>query len=67
MSRAKAFLVGALGDDAEGDLVAGPLIEGDRITGRFIRAARPSYNHRVQKVMNLDVITVMHPSLCKQI
>ena len=38
MSRAKAFLVGALGDDAEGDLVAGPLIEGDRITGRFIRA-----------------------------
>ena len=33
----EALLDGALGDDAE-DLVAGPLIEGDRITGRVVRA-----------------------------
>ncbi len=37
----EAVLVGALGDDADGDLVAGPLVASDRIEGRFVRAARP--------------------------
>jgi len=34
-----ALLVGALGDDDRGELVAGPLIARDRIEGRFVRLA----------------------------
>jgi D-beta-D-heptose 7-phosphate kinase / D-beta-D-heptose 1-phosphate adenosyltransferase len=33
----EVLLVGALGNDAEGDLVSGPLIANDRIEGRLVR------------------------------
>jgi D-beta-D-heptose 7-phosphate kinase / D-beta-D-heptose 1-phosphate adenosyltransferase len=56
----EALLVGALGDDADGDLIAGPLIAGDRIDGRFIRVpghpttAKVRYVSGGQQIMRLD-------------
>jgi D-beta-D-heptose 7-phosphate kinase/D-beta-D-heptose 1-phosphate adenosyltransferase len=57
----EALLVGALGDDADGDLVAGPLIAGDRIDGRFVRVPGHPTTTKVrfvcggQQIMRLDV------------
>ena len=56
-----ALLVGALGDDAEGELMAGPLIAADRIEGRFIRLAGHPTTTKIcfvsggQQIMRLDI------------
>jgi D-beta-D-heptose 7-phosphate kinase/D-beta-D-heptose 1-phosphate adenosyltransferase len=56
----EAILVGALGDDREGDLVAGPLMESDGIVGRFIRVQGHPTTTKVrfvsggQQIMRLD-------------
>ena len=57
----EALLVGALGADADGDLVAGPLIAADRIEGRFVRApghpttTKVRYVSGGQQIMRLDM------------
>jgi len=57
----EALLVGALGDDPEGDLIAGTLIVVDRIEGRFVRAAGHPTTTKVryvsggQQIMRLDI------------
>ena len=57
----EAMLVGALGDNSDGDLVAGPLIAADRIEGRFIRVAGHPTTTKVryvsggQQIMRLDI------------
>lgn len=57
----EALLVGALGDDAEGDLVAGPLIAADRIEGRFVRVVghpttkKIRYVSGMHQIMRLDI------------
>lgn len=57
----EALVVGALGDDADGDLIAGPLISSDRIEGRFVRVASCPTTTKVryvsggQQIMRLDV------------
>ena len=57
----EALLVGALGADADGDLVAGPLIAADRIEGRFVRApghpttTKVRYVSGGQQIMRLDI------------
>jgi D-beta-D-heptose 7-phosphate kinase/D-beta-D-heptose 1-phosphate adenosyltransferase len=57
----EALLVGALGDDADGDLVAGPLIAADRIEGRFVRTpghpttTKVRYVSGGQQIMRLDM------------
>jgi D-beta-D-heptose 7-phosphate kinase / D-beta-D-heptose 1-phosphate adenosyltransferase len=64
----EALLVGALGNDAEGDLVAGPLISDVRIEGRFVRASGHPTTTKVryvaggQQIMRLDVERLFHPS-----
>ena len=64
----EALLVGALGGDAEGDLVAGPLIVSDRVEGRFLRAAdhptttKTRYVSGGQQIMRLDVERRFRPS-----
>lgn len=55
------LLVGALGDDPEGDLVSGPLIAESKIEGRFVRTAGHPTTTKVrfvsngQQIMRLDV------------
>src|SRR5271167_4062444 len=57
----EALLVGALGDDEAGDLVAGPLIAEARIEGRFVRKAHHPTTTKVryvsggQQIMRLDI------------
>jgi D-beta-D-heptose 7-phosphate kinase / D-beta-D-heptose 1-phosphate adenosyltransferase len=57
----EALLVGALGDDADGDLVAGPLTAGERIDGRFVRVPGHPTTTKIrfvcggQQIMRLDV------------
>jgi D-beta-D-heptose 7-phosphate kinase / D-beta-D-heptose 1-phosphate adenosyltransferase len=57
----QTLLVGALGNDADGDLLSGPLISSDRIEGRFVRAAGHPTTTKVryvsggQQIMRLDV------------
>jgi len=57
----EALLVGALGVDTEGDLIAGTLIVGDRIEGRFVRVAGHPTTTKVryvsggQQIMRLDI------------
>ena len=57
----QALLVGALGSDAEGDLIAGPLTSSDNIEGRFVRAAnhptttKVRYVSGTQQIMRLDI------------
>lgn len=57
----EVILVGVLGADAEGDLVAGALCAGDRIDGRFVRLAdhpttvKTRYVSGGQQIMRLDV------------
>jgi D-beta-D-heptose 7-phosphate kinase/D-beta-D-heptose 1-phosphate adenosyltransferase len=64
----EALLVGALGDDADGDLIAGPLISSDRIEGRFVRAVGHPTTTKVryvsggQQILRLDVERLFHPS-----
>src|ERR1700722_9925574 len=64
----EALLVGALGNDADGDLIAGPLICGDRIEGRFLRAAghptttKTRYVSGGQQIMRLDLERPFHLS-----
>ena len=54
-------MVGALGDDEAGDLVAGPLVAEDRIEGRFVREAHHPTTTKVryvsggQQIMRLDI------------
>jgi D-beta-D-heptose 7-phosphate kinase / D-beta-D-heptose 1-phosphate adenosyltransferase len=62
----EALLVGALGDDAEGDLVAGPLIAANHVQGRFVRLARHPTTVKVryvsggQQIMRLDIERPFH-------
>ena len=62
----EALLVGALGDDSDGDLVAGPLIAGDRIDGRFVRVpghpttTKVRYVSGGQQIMRLDMERRFH-------
>jgi D-beta-D-heptose 7-phosphate kinase/D-beta-D-heptose 1-phosphate adenosyltransferase len=64
----EALLVGVLGNDADGDLLAGPLISSNRIEGRFVRApghqttAKMRYVSGGQQIMRLDVERLFHPS-----
>ena len=64
----EALLVGALGDDSDGDLVAGPLIAGDRIDGRFVRVpghpttTKVRYVSGGQQIMRLDMERRFHIS-----
>jgi len=57
----EALLVGALGDDPEGDLIADTLIVEDRIQGRFVRVAGHPTTTKVryvsggQQIMRLDI------------
>jgi D-beta-D-heptose 7-phosphate kinase / D-beta-D-heptose 1-phosphate adenosyltransferase len=57
----EVLLVGALGDDEAGDLVAGPLVAEDRIEGRFVREANHPTTMKVryvcdgQQIMRLDI------------
>ena len=57
----EAILVGALGDDKEGDLVAGPLMESDGIVGRFLRVhghpttTKVRYVSGGHQIMRLDL------------
>jgi len=57
----EVLLVGALGDDEAGDLVAGPLVAADRIEGRFVRKAHHPTTTKVryisggQQIMRLDI------------
>ncbi len=57
----EVLLVGALGDDEAGDLVAGPLVTEDRIEGRFVRQAHHPTTTKVryvsggQQIMRLDI------------
>ena len=57
----EVLLVGALGDDEAGDLVAGPLVAEDRIEGRFVRKAHHPTTTKVryisggQQIMRLDI------------
>ena len=57
----EVILVGVLGADAEGDLVAGPLSAADRIDGRFVRLAshpttvKTRYVSGGQQIMRLDI------------
>jgi rfaE bifunctional protein kinase chain/domain len=57
----EVLLVGALGDDPAGDLIAGPLIAEARIEGRFVREAHHPTTTKVryvsggQQIMRLDV------------
>lgn len=57
----EVLLVGALGDDEAGDLVAGPLVAEGRIEGRFVREAHHPTTTKVryvsggQQVMRLDI------------
>jgi D-beta-D-heptose 7-phosphate kinase / D-beta-D-heptose 1-phosphate adenosyltransferase len=57
----RAILVGALGNDREGDLIAGPLAKNDRICARFIRVRGQPTTTKVrfisgaQQIMRLDV------------
>src|SRR6516225_7818058 len=62
----QALLVGAIGDDPEGDLIAGPLIEKEGIEGRFVRArshpttTKVRYVSGVQQIMRLDIECPLH-------
>jgi D-beta-D-heptose 7-phosphate kinase / D-beta-D-heptose 1-phosphate adenosyltransferase len=57
----EVLLVGALGDDGAGDLVAGPLIAEARIEGRFVRephhptTTKVRYMSGGQQIMRLDI------------
>lgn len=57
----EVLLVGALGDDEAGDLIAGPLVAEDRIEGRFVRKADHPTTTKVryvsggQQIMRLDI------------
>ena len=58
---ARSCLVGALGDDEAGDLIAGPLVAEARIDGRFVREAHHPTTTKVrymsggQQIMRLDI------------
>src|SRR5271166_4095766 len=57
----EVLLVGALGDDAAGDLVAGPRVGDDRIEDCFVREAHHPTTTKVryvgggQQIMRLDI------------
>ena len=57
----EVLLVGALGDDPAGDLIAGPLLAEARIDGRFVREANHPTTTKVrymsggQQIMRLDI------------
>jgi D-beta-D-heptose 7-phosphate kinase/D-beta-D-heptose 1-phosphate adenosyltransferase len=62
----EAILVGAIGDDAEGEQVAGPLVEGDRVQGRFVRAHGHPTTTKIRyvagghQIMRLDIERRFH-------
>jgi len=62
----KAILVGAIGDDAEGDLVAGPLAKEIGIVGRFVRTPGHPTTTKVRylagghQIMRLDIERRVH-------
>lgn len=57
----EALLASVVGDDSAGDLIAGPLIQSERIGGRFIRASGHPTTTKVrfvsggQQIMRLDI------------
>lgn len=57
----EAILASVVGGDAEGDLIAGPLLEGEGIVGRFVRAPGHPTTVKVRyvagghQIMRLDV------------
>ncbi len=57
----RAILVGALGNDPEGDLIAGPLVDNDSIVGRFVRVhdhpttTKVRYISGGHQIMRLDI------------
>ena len=61
-----AILVGALGVDPEGDLIAGPLVDGDGIVGRFVRVhdhpttTKVRYVSGGHQIMRLDIERRLH-------
>ncbi len=63
----EVLLVGALGDDEAGDLVAGPLVAEQRIEGRFVREAHHPTTTKVrfvsggQQIMRLDIERRFNP------
>jgi D-beta-D-heptose 7-phosphate kinase / D-beta-D-heptose 1-phosphate adenosyltransferase len=63
----EVLLVGVLGDDEAGDLVAGPLVAEDRIEGRFVREAHHPTTTKVryvsggQQIMRLDIERRLNP------
>jgi D-beta-D-heptose 7-phosphate kinase/D-beta-D-heptose 1-phosphate adenosyltransferase len=62
----RAILVGALGDDSEGDLIAGPLVDSDGIVGHFVRMQDHPTTTKVRfvsgghQIMRLDVENRFH-------
>src|SRR5271156_5407685 len=64
----EVLLVGALGDDEAGDLVAGPLVAAGRIGGRFVREAHHPTTTKVryvsggQQIMRLDIERRFNPN-----
>ncbi len=62
----KAILVGAVGDDEGGDLIAGPLSEGEGILGRFVRThghpttTKVRYVSGGHQIMRLDIERRLH-------
>ena len=57
----QAILVGALGDDSAGDLIAGALVDSDGIVGRFVRmrdhptTTKVRYVSGAHQIMRLDI------------
>ena len=62
----QAILVGALGDNSEGDLIAGPLVDSDGIVGRFVRVHNHPTTTKVRyvsgghQIMRLDIERRFH-------
>jgi D-beta-D-heptose 7-phosphate kinase/D-beta-D-heptose 1-phosphate adenosyltransferase len=62
----RVLLVGAIGDDPEGDLIAGPLIEKESVSARFVRVRNHPTTTKVryvsdgQQIMRLDIERPFH-------
>ena len=62
----RAILAGAVGDDAEGDQIAGPLVDDEGIVGRFVRARGHPTTTKVRyvsgghQIMRLDIERQLH-------
>ena len=50
----KAILIGAVGDDREGELVAGPLVDSDRIDAKFVKLPDPTTTTKTRYVSGVS-------------